>query len=121
MKEIPLTYGFVALVDDEDYERLACVKWRVTFHGGHPYAEHVHKGVCIAMHRYIVNAKKGEVVHHINGDTLDNQSRNLQKCLPSEHRKLHTNRDKWTPDEMLRDYYDGPQVTIGIRECGNNC
>lgn len=27
MKEIPLTQGYVALVDDEDYDRVSAFKW----------------------------------------------------------------------------------------------
>ena len=33
--------------------------------------------------------REGEVVHHVNGDTLDNKHRNLLVCSNSYHRSLH--------------------------------
>lgn len=39
----------------------------------------------ILLHRFIMNAKKGMVVDHINGDTLDNRRRNLQVCFQREN------------------------------------
>ncbi len=32
----------------------------------------------ISLHRFVINAKKGEVVDHINGDTFDNRRCNLR-------------------------------------------
>jgi hypothetical protein len=34
--------------------------------------------------------RKGEIVHHINGDVSDNRLENLQLMTISEHMKLHT-------------------------------
>ena len=33
--------------------------------------------------------KKGEVIHHVNGDTTDNRLENLRLMTQSEHMKLH--------------------------------
>lgn len=40
-------------------------------------------------HRLVVDAEPGEIVHHINGDKLDNRPENLQVMSQSEHVRLH--------------------------------
>ena len=37
------------------------------------------------LHRLVIDAKKGEYVDHINGDTLDNRRCNLRICTNSEN------------------------------------
>lgn len=37
------------------------------------------------MHRLIVGAVKGEIVDHVNGNTLDNRRENLRKCSKSQN------------------------------------
>jgi hypothetical protein len=86
--EIPLTRGYVALVDEEDYERLFTCSWfaHVTHGGlkvyasGRPPARGVRRQVL--MHRFIVGLDtcEGHEVDHINGDTLDNRRGNLRLC-----------------------------------------
>ena len=84
MKEIPLTQGQFAIVDDEDYERFSVYKWRVFFaKGTKSYYARRHspmslgKRSTIFMHRDVMGAKHGEMVDHINHDTLDNRKSNL--------------------------------------------
>lgn len=71
MKEIPLTQGYVTLVDDADYEWLSRWKWH--YHGG--YAE---RGDGVLMHREITDCPAGKEVDHINHDPLDNRRENLR-------------------------------------------
>lgn len=82
MKEIELTNGKVALVDDDDYEKLILHKWQLYPYGS-CYA--VRKGSkrigeprTVRMHREIMNAPKGIQVDHINGNGLDNRKSNLR-------------------------------------------
>lgn len=79
--EIPLTKGRVALVDDEDYERLVGMgKW---CYDGHGYAVKnkyflTGKSGHLQMHRVIAGTPPGKLTDHINGDRLDNRKANLR-------------------------------------------
>jgi len=83
----------VALVDDEDYER---VVEAIRYKNGKPgkwYAHEVAKGYCYAtsgcrrifIHRVIMNAPSGMDVDHINGVRLDNRKENLRVCTRSQN------------------------------------
>jgi len=88
MKEIQLTQGLVALVDDDDFEFLDQWKWNLDSHG---YAKRDIKTkdgrTCIKMHREILSLSKndGIFVDHINNIPLDNRKHNLRKCSKSEN------------------------------------
>ncbi len=86
MKEIPLTKGFVALVDDEDFERLSVHRWHmVTAYAGRKVRNGDRVGATM-MHRELMSPPPGMVVDHINGDTLDNRKNNLRVCTPSQNK-----------------------------------
>ena len=84
MKEIPLTQGKVALVDDEDYERLNQFKWYALKRPNTWYAVRnilvENKRTSISMHREIMDASKGHEIDHINGDGLYNLKTNMRFC-----------------------------------------
>jgi hypothetical protein len=82
MKEIQLTQGKVALVDDEDFERLDKFKWHYNAKGDARRNGPRGKGKreVILMHRIILDAPRGLEVDHINRDTLDNRKCNLRLC-----------------------------------------
>ena len=87
-KEIPLTKGYVAIVDDEDYERVAEFKWHavVTETGlVRPRRNSTKECQQTELHRFILEPKDGEFVDHINGDTLDNRRANLRVCNKSQN------------------------------------
>ncbi len=88
MKEIPLTHEKVALVDDEDYERLVRFKWMAVSRGYQWYAtrnQHGRGNGDIRMHREVMCAKPNEQVDHINRNGLDNRKQNLRFCTYSEN------------------------------------
>ena len=93
MKEISLTQNKVALVDDEDFERLNQFKWRAQWGGCNWYAVRTStvegKKFAILMHREIMNASTGIQGDHRNGNGLDNQKHNLR---PATHAQNGYNR-----------------------------
>ena len=82
MKEIPLTQGKVALVDDEDYEYLNQWNWCAAKSGRNYYAIRSINGssIQIRMHRVIMNTPDKLEVDHIDGEGLNNQKTNLRNC-----------------------------------------
>lgn len=96
MKEIKLTKGKFALVDDDDFEWLS--QWNWYFIDGGYAARSTMKGKknggekkMYYMHRQILNPPVGFLVDHIDGNRLNNQRYNLRACLPSgnsRNRKL---------------------------------
>lgn len=102
VKEISLTRGRVALVDDEDFEWLSTKKWCIQENrkNGHAYAHTSRwKGKkYVYMHRIIIGAKKGQIVDHINGNTLDNRSSNLRIVTPRQNQQnMHYERSSKYP------------------------
>lgn len=79
MKEIKLTKGRVAIVDDDQFENLNFYHW-ILGHvsgSGKPFAFAEIEGSRVAMHRVITMCPKNQRVKHINGNTLDNRRENL--------------------------------------------
>lgn len=101
MKRIPLSKGFVALVDDRDYVRLAryewyasgytlrsgLVKWRAVRNIRRPDG----KKRLQYMHREIMGAPPGVDVDHKRGDGLDNRRRNLRLATRSQNNQNQRN------------------------------
>jgi len=91
MKEIQLTKGYVALVDDEDYEWLMQFKWyAVIKRNGNAYAARSlawknGKRGFEYMHRVIMKANDNEFVDHRDGNTVSNVKSNLRKCTISQN------------------------------------
>ncbi len=99
MKEIPLTHGYVALVDDEDYERVAQFKWHAHIDQETPTLIYPSRGLkrssdrrrtTQAMHIFITG-KLG--IDHADGNGLNNQRSNLRPATLSQNMQ---NRRKWT-------------------------
>lgn len=87
-KEIQLTRGKVAIVDDDEFEWLS--KWEWHFSGGYAVRTRSRKhegktGKAIFMHRIIMRTPPGMVTDHINRDKLDNRRSNLRVCSASEN------------------------------------
>ncbi len=82
VREIPLTKDRVALVDDEDYDRVTRHKWQLTPSNRTDYAgRRVNYGngrVMERLHRVVLEAPEGVEVDHINNDGLDCRRENLR-------------------------------------------
>lgn len=136
MKEIPLTRGYVSIVDDEDYKRVAQYRWHATVKTRVDGTVRVYAQRSIwntggaqsgqKLHRLILNAPEGMSVDHINGNTLDNRKENIRLCTNAENTRNmrpHTGRSskykgvswhspsrKWQA-EIRRDY---KRVFLGL-------
>jgi hypothetical protein len=90
MKEIRLTKGYVALVDDDDYDAISKYKWRVKISENTNYAitsKWINgKAVSFLMHRIIMAPLVNEWIDHVNRNGLDNRCCNLRKCNRAENR-----------------------------------
>lgn len=82
MREIPLTKGYVAIVDDEDYNRLMGTSWYALISSNLVYAARRvtdDRGRRIQlMHRLLLGEPDGLQVDHENHNGLDNQRSNLR-------------------------------------------
>lgn len=95
MKEIPITKGKVAIVDDEDFEKLNQSKWFAHYNGQNWYAKrsgwsNTKTKYSVYMHREIMNAPSDMQVDHKNGDPLDNRKENLRLCTSyqNQHNRI---------------------------------
>jgi hypothetical protein len=137
VKEIPLTQGQVAKVDDADFEWLNRYKWCAYWNERSKsfYAkrnsllsdEYQHK-TSLLMHRLIMGAKRGQEVDHDNHDTLDNQRTNLRVCTTFQNHgnvrkqqrntsgfkgvSWHKHTRKWRAYIMI----SGKQLHLGLHE-----
>ena len=89
-KEIQLTQGKVAIVDDEDFEFLNQFKWHALklagkFYVGRKLTVSKGKRNQIFIHRLIMKPDKGMVIDHLDGNPLNNQKKNLRICTHSEN------------------------------------
>lgn len=122
MKQIPLTKGLFAIVDDAGYERASKFKWCAQKIGTKYYAV---RGVCykgkantILMHRFLTGATSGILVDHKNGNGLDNRNINLRLCTVQQNLQnrpaqqnntsgfkgvsYDKNRNKWTASICIK-------------------
>lgn len=85
MAELELSRGKVAIIDDEDLERLS--EWKWSYHAlGYAYRM-IGPGKArkaIYLHRFLAGVS-GKDVDHINGNGLDNRKINLRTATRAEN------------------------------------
>lgn len=124
-KEIPLTRGMVALVDDEDFDRLVSMgKWHVLHSAGggfyagkrRPSSEiRLGKSTIIFMHNYIMNTDETGKVDHYDRNGLNNQKYNLRfatKSQQMQNRRMHSNNKSGYKGVSWNRYYKKWQVFL---------
>lgn len=123
-REIPLTKGQIAIVDDEDHEWLRRHSW-CYLKVGYAFARIQGKGVY--MHRLILATPSGVLTDHINGNRLDNRRANLRPANRAQHNqnkvgwsqvsrykgvRLHKASGKWHADISV----NGRRIYLGYFE-----
>lgn len=121
MKEIPLTQGQAALVDDDMFDFLNQWKWWAQWNPGTKsfYAAQ-HAGSrrfrpTIYMARLIMQTPKGFDCDHINHQTLDNRKSNLRNCTRSQNTmNSHLRSDNTTGSKGVRLHRNKFQARIMV-------
>ena len=93
MREIQLTHGKAAIVDDIDYEWLNQWKWYAHKIGNVVYARRSTRkdeglnGKQLKMHQQIIGERNGFITDHINGNGLDNRRCNLRHVTSRQNQQ----------------------------------
>lgn len=84
-------------ISSKDYQNISQYKW--TAQMARNWKRYVIASIklegkwkTVQLHRFILGAKKGQEVDHVNGDTLNNTRENLRICTKSQNRM---NQDKY--------------------------
>lgn len=93
MRTLPLTQGFVAILDDADYDRATALgSWQANLSSKHTaYGVHRYwdwpKNKALKLHRFIMGLRENDPreVDHINGNGLDNRRCNLRVVTRSQN------------------------------------
>lgn len=124
---------FEVLIDEEDYEKVNQFKWYPLFSakGKNPYFHSPmkvnKKRVTLLIHRIIMDAPKGLLVDHINGNPLDNRKCNLRLATKSMNAHNAGKRKNATASKyrgvthtngwwQARIQVQGKQFNLGIRK-----
>jgi hypothetical protein len=111
LKEIPLSRGYIAIIDDEDFDLVSQYKWFAVKNRHVVYAYTTNKTnkkpVFLRMHSLILNAQPGQQVDHINGNGLDNRRCNLRFASNSKN-------------QMNRFYISGVSKYKGVSKDGRS-
>jgi len=124
MKEILLTQGKVASVDDEDFELLNAFKWYAMKGGNTYYAQRnsstINGQQTIRMHRMIMNVPDGMDTDHIDRNGLNNQKDNL-RVVTNQQNLFNTNAKGFYFNKKMQKFEarigkNGKHIHLGLFE-----
>lgn len=78
-------YNFKVYLDYEDFDKVKNISWYPNYDKNNIY--YIRGSIKLKLHRFIMNTKQGEVVDHINRNTLDNRKCNLRNVTPQNNTK----------------------------------
>jgi hypothetical protein len=105
-----LNNGYFALVDNEDYDRVAHIPWKLQADNGYVY--YTYKNKKQYLHRVILGCE--ELVDHKNHNKLDNRKHNLRPSTTngsSQNRRRRPHNSKYKGVFLIRGKY---RAKIGI-------
>lgn len=119
---LPITRGLETLIDEEDVAELGKYNWCWNpFRKTCGYVSRTANSKAAFMHRQIMNAPRGMVVDHINGNSLDNRKSNLRICT---HRENSQNTYKHRSGKLVGCYFhkrskkwEARIEVNGVRKC----
>lgn len=92
---VPLTMGLETLIDEEDLPLVEPFMWQASKVASTNKRDYIYaasyfgrksiKQPLVYLHRFLMNPKRGQVIDHLNGDTLDNRKSNLRVCTQREN------------------------------------
>lgn len=88
-REIPLTQGYVTVVDDSDFEALSRYRWKVLKVKGKVYASRTSGNATVLMHKALTGYERTD---HIDGDGLNNRRSNLRPA--TQRQNVHNSRPR---------------------------
>ena len=92
MKQIQLTKGHFAAVDDDDFEWASKLKWFYAKGYAVRNSQTDRGQRHVYLHRMIANTIEGMLTDHVSGNKLDNRKSNLRTCSARENCRNTTKR-----------------------------
>lgn len=89
-KEILLTQGKVAIVDDNKYDLVSRYKWHAMRSGNTWYAGREENGTTLLLHRFLTSAPDNIMVDHKDGDGLNCTDKNMRFATRSQNQHNRT-------------------------------